>query len=467
MSVRRTKYQPPLNSQCLCGSGLKFKRCCLGENDIACSRSINKAKELIKEKDYKNALKYVRHGITNYSILHKTNTEPYIRSQNEGVLKLLDIDIKALSELTEYLLFCYRALSDYTSLQCDLERLRNNIFDARWQRKITYYQILALLGDNWSAEVGKRELKKLMPLREGDDVEITQLYLHFYSEDLPFKRKVDMLDSLINSIKIPSQKLQYQVAKAVQYLCIGDDTEAELLIEKAIKNYELSDHNNNAYGCIQHARALSLLGDLKHSATLKTQSIQAFESLLNDDSWTDIGIANIYFEIGKCLYHIKRFKQAIDIYQKSIEINNTIIVKVFISQSELELNDQNAIKTIKSVEPSLLMLSDSERVDFIFTYAAISIAFEQSEMIDRSFHYLADLPSLDTIFEKQKSSLLLEITSIYNAGKLKQQSSILKKLKSLFHLANRYIILQPNVAGIGININQMLNDLEMKSKKEE
>ncbi|MBC8673756.1 SEC-C domain-containing protein [Aeromonas hydrophila] len=30
MSVRRARYQPPLNSQCLCGSGLKFKRCCLG-----------------------------------------------------------------------------------------------------------------------------------------------------------------------------------------------------------------------------------------------------------------------------------------------------------------------------------------------------------------------------------------------------------------------------------------------------
>ena len=465
MSVRRTRYQPPLNSQCLCGSGLKFKRCCLGENDIACSLSIDKAKELIERKDYKNALKYIRHGITNYTILHKTNTEPYIRSSNEGVLKLLDLDIRALSELTEHLLFCYRSLSDYNSLECDLERLRSNIFDARWQRKITYYEILALLGDDWSDEVGKRELKRLMPLCENDDVEIIQLYLHFYLEELPFKRKIDALDNLINAIKKPSQKLQYQVAKAVQYLCIGDDSEAELLIEKAVKVYEMSTHTHDTYGCMQHARALSLLGDLKHSTALKTQSIKAFESLLDDDSWTDVGIANIYFEIGKCLYHIKKFKQAIDTYQKSIEINSSAIVKVFISQSELELNDQSAINTIKDVEQTLPMLSDSERLDFIFTYTAISIAFKQSDMIDRSFHYLAELSSLDPIFEKQKSTLLTEISSIYSTDKLEQQSSILKKLKSLFHLANRYIILQPNIAGIGININQILNDLEIKPEK--
>ncbi|MFM5637416.1 SEC-C metal-binding domain-containing protein [Aeromonas veronii] len=467
MSVRRARYQPPLNSQCLCGSGLKFKRCCLGENDIACSLYIDKANDLMKKNDYKNALRYVRRGITNYTILHKTNTEPYIGIKNEGAFKLLELDIKALSELTENLLFCYRGLSDYSSLGGDLERLRRNIFDIRWQRKITYYQILALLGDNWSNDIGKRELKKLMPLHEEDEIEITQLYLHFYSEDLPFKRKVDLLDNLIKEIKTPSQKLQYQVAKAVQYLCIGDDSEAESLIEKAIKTYELSEQNNNLYGCIQHARALSLLGDIKHSAELKAQAIKAFESLINDDSWTDVGIANIYFELGKCLYHIKEFKKSIDMYQKSIDIDDSIIVKVFISQSELELNDKNAINTIKDVEQSLLMLSNAERLDFIFTYAAISIAFKQSEMIDRSFHYLADLSSLEPIFEKHKSTLLIEISSIYNSGKLEQQSSILKRLKSLFHLANRYIILQPNIAGVGININQILSDLEMKSEKKE
>ncbi|MGL5393928.1 MAG: SEC-C metal-binding domain-containing protein, partial [Shewanella sp.] len=27
MPVRRVRYKPALNSQCLCGSGLKFKRC--------------------------------------------------------------------------------------------------------------------------------------------------------------------------------------------------------------------------------------------------------------------------------------------------------------------------------------------------------------------------------------------------------------------------------------------------------
>jgi len=127
---------------------------------------------------------------------------------------LLDIDIKALSELTESLLDCYRGLDDYQSFGHDLERLRSNISDMRWQRKITYFQIIASLGDHWSRKVGKREVKKLMPLDEDEDVGIIQLYLHFCSDDLPLKKNLDILDRLISLIEEPSEKLQYTVIKA-------------------------------------------------------------------------------------------------------------------------------------------------------------------------------------------------------------------------------------------------------------
>jgi tetratricopeptide (TPR) repeat protein len=379
---------------------------------------------------------------------------------------LLDIDIKALAELTESLLDCYRGLNDYQSFEHDLERLRGNISDVRWQRKITYFQVIASLGDHWSEKVGKREVKKLLPLDEESDTEIIQLYLHFCSEELTFKRNIDILDRLVSLIEKPSEKLQYTVVKAIKYLCIGDESESEKLIEQALNDYELKGwRSDNSYGHMQHARAISLLADLQHSAKLKVQSIQEFESLLENHSWTDSGIADIHFEIGKSLFHIKKFEEAIKQYKKSLEIQKTEIVKVFMSQALLDLNDEGAISTIKEVEHNLSELSESERLDYIFTYAAIGIAFKQKDMIEKSLGYLNDISPLAPVFEKHKSNLVSEISVLYKTGELEEKSNLMSTLKKLFRLTTRYLILQPNIAGLGVNINKMADDLVSESNK--
>src|SRR5690606_6287905 len=126
-------------------------------------------------------------------------------------------------------------------------------------------------------------------LDDENDADIIQLYLHFYSDDLPFKRSLDILDRLISIIEKPSEKLQYTVVKAIKYLCIGDESESEKLMEQAINEYELTDwSSDNSYGHMQHARAISLLADLQNSAKLKLQSIQEFESLLENHLWTNL-----------------------------------------------------------------------------------------------------------------------------------------------------------------------------------
>lgn len=465
--MKRVRYKPNLNAPCLCGSGVKFKQCCLGNNDVHCGLMIDSARELLLKNDFKGALKLVRLGITNYSILHKTNTEPYVFSDNETILWLLNIDIKALSELVEYLLDCYRGLHDYSSFECDLERLRNNISDARWQRKITYFQILASLGEHWPEKIGKREVKKLLPINEEDDAEIIQLYLHFCSNELSFKKNIDILDRLLSLVEKPSEKLQYSVVKGIKYLSIGDMEESQTIIEEAIKDYESTDWaNDNCYGLVQHAKAISLLGDIKRSAELKSLSVKEFLSLLDNHKWTDCGVADIHAEIGRSLFHIRKFDEAIEYYEKSLKITDSNLVRIFLSQVKMDLNDKTAIDIIKRVETDIPKLSESEFIDFIFTYASISISFNDKEMIGKSLNYLSNSPSLELIFEKQKNEIISQITNLYASGNLKTHSSVLTKLKSILSRTSRYLILQPNIAGLGININNIVQDFTVGPDKE-
>lgn len=464
--MRRIRYQPALNSECLCGSGLKFKRCCFGENDIPCRKMTDCARESIQQGNYQDALKYVRHGITNYTILHKTNTEPYISIKDKGVQWLLDIDIKALAELTNFLLWCYRCLNDYDSFACDLERLRRNINDCRWQRKITYFQALASLGSNWSVDVGKREVKKFLPLEDECDIEIIQLYLHFCSDELSFKKSLDILDRLLTILEKPSEKLQYTIIKAIKYLCIDDEIEAQNLVDAAIFEYEANElRDNNLYGRMQHARALSLLGDLKKSAHLKVRSIKKFEEMLESNSMTALGKAEIYFEIGKSLFRIKKSEDALLKYKKSLELKDAEIVKVFMTQAQLDLDDPIAITTINEID--IEKLSESEKLDFIFTHSSVAIAFKKKEMIEASLIYLSDFPKMDPVFERQRSKLISEISILYTTGGMEEESKILSTLKKLIGYTSRYLILQPNIAGFGVNINKIADDFAQGASKKD
>ena len=92
------QYEPSRNSECLCGSGRKFKRCCA--RTYKADRPAVAAFAAYNDERYEEALKICRADITQYTIQHKNHTEPLLRNEeaHELVQALLFIDIRALSE---------------------------------------------------------------------------------------------------------------------------------------------------------------------------------------------------------------------------------------------------------------------------------------------------------------------------------------------------------------------------------
>jgi hypothetical protein len=86
-------------------------------------------------------------------------------------------------------------------------------------------------------------------------------------------------------------------------------------------------------------------------------------------------------------------------------------------------------------------------------------------MIEKSLGYLNDISPLAPVFEKHKSNLVSEISVLYKTGELEEKSNLMSTLKKLFRLTTRYLILQPNIAGLGVNINKMADDLVSESNK--
>ena len=174
--ARVPQFSPRRNGPCLCGSGLKFKRCCADRLRSDHNYDL-RSQAFLEEGKFKEALYESRAHVTQYTIWHKSHTEPVIRRGLPQGDELLEVDIRALAVIVDNLMFSYIKADMMDEFPAVLERLRGNINHSDWQRKVTYLHALHALWPDWDIEAGRRELKKLGSVADDKDEEILQLYL--------------------------------------------------------------------------------------------------------------------------------------------------------------------------------------------------------------------------------------------------------------------------------------------------
>jgi hypothetical protein len=140
---------------------------------------------------------------------------------------LFETDLRAFAELVDTLRYCYLKVGKLDEFPSVLERLRDNIKDTAWHRKITYLHALTALGEEWDKGAGKRELKKLGKVTHDDDEETLQLYLDLYGDNLSFSEKQEIIDWILAASSKLSDRLHYVGSRAMLYLSIGDRKRAE------------------------------------------------------------------------------------------------------------------------------------------------------------------------------------------------------------------------------------------------
>lgn len=245
------QFSPPRQGPCLCGSGLKYKRCC--EERLPGTTELGRrAKAFLKEEKYTGALLACRADITQYTICHKSHTEPPIRAGMPRTGSLMDIDIAALGEIVDTLLWCHIKSERMDELPAVLERLRGNIDDERWRRRIIYVQAMHALWPDWNESAGRQELRKLGTLGTDDDVEILQLYLDLFEDSLGFAEKDALIDRILNESESLTDQLHYKGSKAVLYLTISDfkKADAELVEAVALARARLDEKTSQGINAI-------------------------------------------------------------------------------------------------------------------------------------------------------------------------------------------------------------------------
>lgn len=455
------QFTPARNSMCLCGSGLKFKRCCADR--LLGSNLGNDTRKFLAQQKYKDALNACRADITQYTIWYKSHTEPAMQRGMPKTGSFYEIDLRAMAELVDTLLTCYLKAGMNDEFPAALERLRRNINEDEWQRKIVYFHALHALGPDWNKSAGKRELKKLGPVTDDDDVETTQLYLDLFWQDLSFSEKQDLIDKILSQSTELSDRLQYKGTKAYLYITIGDfkKSEAELseIIAEVTAVQESDGEALSDYEKYRLAMAYDLLGSLRKDDLLLNDALNLFQQILKDVAWTADGHANILRQMGE-IYHRKNdWEQACKYYSDAFSYEPADIFKVLMSESLIQMDKlEDAAKTLSEV--NFESLTDDEQLDYTFAAAALAIELEDHKQLENAKRLLNATNVCTPYFREHRDSFLLNVQEALNSGTSRPLLERTRKLLStLGRSAASYVILQPNFMGLGVDIGKIVDDL--------
>lgn len=461
--TRRKYWKPKQNQLCPCGSGMKYKECCwnrLPGFDIG--KAYSAACEAEK---FGRALVAARADVTQYTIWHRTNTEPALQ-MGAPIESLLRVDVNALSGYVDRLSWLYFNTGKWNSWPAALERLSSNIRHEWWKKKIIYYRAVLHLAPGGSRSKARQELAKLGPITtEEADVEILQVFVDLELRDAGLSERASFYDRIIEIDDSTESQIQYRGAKAIDYLLHGDSKAAETQLKSILEEYEDADGESilSPYAKQQLFNVQETLGTITSDASLLRKTATELSAELQAGKWTDFGRSSMKRQIGDCYRYALEWELAISAYEEAIDLDGNAICHVHLAECFLyQRKIEAAVRQIESVQ--LDQLDKHEMMDFIFTFSAISIWCERSEMLEKAKQWLKTLETSEPLFDQRRLNLLVRVTETAAKGVATPAAKADSAPEEGIAGAARMFLFQPNFFGIGINFNEIIERLSRRRK---
>jgi tetratricopeptide (TPR) repeat protein len=459
-------YRPDFRGLCLCGSGLRFRECC---KDRLPGFDIGKHwRELADAGRWLLAIKHLRADITQYTIWHRSHTVPGVLRQPElRQGRLMRIDIEALDDYVETLMWAYARNGWLKNLPATLDRLKANIDDPRWLRKIAYQRGICALWREDRAQAA-REIEPLQPITPAEeDVNILQIHVDLLGGQMGLSERLAFFDRICAVTEHRSDKLQYGGARAFELLLAGDSDGARAKFDEVI-----------ALGCgMEEEKPLSIAAEswfckslegravLDQDRALFAEIVTRLGKLVNNSrTLTPAGRAMVLREIGDAHRYAGAYADALTAYRASFEAMPNQAIRTFEAECELR-NGQidEAFRLIRSV--SVDKLDSPERTDHAFTFFYIALARrDRRSLIDaRDLLKLAETPS--PYFNMLRLQHIVTVGEAIEAldahRELPEIGPVLAALKTV----SRYIQMKPSFIGIGINVNTIIDDMVVRAEE--
>lgn len=417
-------------------------------------------REPARKEQWPKVLRALRADLTQYTIYHRTNTVPMMRRFPPEQIEILSIDIEALNEAVEHLCAIYSRLGRLAEFLQVIERLRANIDDPRWQRKLTYQQAMTahLLNDTAGA---RRDLAKLGSITaEETDLELLQLHIDLNGETIALVDKLKLYDRVLELTESRSARFQYAAAKGVELTLAGDSVGAIATTDAALQIGRESEDGRpfSANAELWFCKLLEVAGIARPDRECFVEAATRLKTLVTrTDHFTPAGLGHLYRCLGDVLRLRGQWEGGALAYAAGFALDGDPANQIFEASCRLmQGRKDEALATIESIHFDALDVP--ERADFAIAYAAIAIALRDGARLENAAAKLKAVTPIRQYFahENVKYQLAIErARAAITAGTAVPNSSrLLEWITSL----SRWFMVQPNIAGIGINLNNMVDD---------
>jgi hypothetical protein len=457
--LRKPLVLPGPTQDCPCGSGQGFAACCAAHLP---GFDIRKAADAARRaRDLPAGLRAVRADLTQYAIWHQTNTAPAMRAGAVGIGLLVDTDIANLTEYAERVIELMWLSGQGDLIPAAIERLRGHVDDLRWPRKILYLHARHSQISDPTGEAARREFKKLGPIADDEpDLGILKLGFSLFSDELPFTRSLGLCDRILALSDDLDDQLRYRAIKAGRCLLHGDPAQAKAELSAAVNQVEAEDDLAQDWDT-----TLALIWCLSHSGFLSRDPavVSRAEALIQ--YWLDLeaiddeGKARLLRERGDLYRLARRPSEAEAAYRAALALVPSGHCSIFLAESVLADGRPGAADEIlRAVEPALLDLDEHQ--DFMFAAAAVAIATGDRSGLKTANKRLRDSRGSAPYFEQRRLTFLVAVEDVLNHGASPATFERIRLwLLDPVRLFNRWVMLEPNFFGLGLRVNNILEDV--------
>jgi tetratricopeptide (TPR) repeat protein len=457
------QYAPSRNGPCLCGSGFTFKRCC-ADHLVGSAQASSATRRLLKDEKYKDALLSCRVNITEYTILHRKHTEAALQAgmprlplrENGQFGGMLAMDVRAMAELVDQLLHCYSKTDRLDEFPAVLERLRSNIKDEMWQRKIIYFHAMTALSPVWDRSAGRGEMKKLGGLVDEDDIDTRQVYYDLFADSLSFSERNEIVSGIIDLSQKRRDRLHYRGAKGMLYLTIGDFKRAEEELAKAVKEVD-SDTKDvmSPEEKYRYANAVEFLGSLRNDESLTSEALGIYRNLIHlKDEWTAAGLSHLWELLGDTHKRRGEWAEARNAFERAIDLSGSSKLTIFLAECHLQLGEPEKAREILSGVP-IDGLPHYEMADYAFVSSAIAIEIGDHDELADAKDALKALNIAEPYFRERRDALVVSVQEVLLSGRSQAtihrvRGLLSEKMSSLLS----YLIIKPTFM-MSLDVNEM------------
>lgn len=195
-----------------------------------------------------------------------------------------------------------------------------------------------------------------------------------------------------------------------------------------------------------------------------TELIERLDDLLKEDSWKPVGLANIHRLKGDAYRYAGLWEQGIASYREGRTYLNEPETRIFEAECLVRNNQiDEALGLIADVEAG--KLDRHEFADYSFTYFYIATAARDLEALQAAEAHLVNANTPEAYFEKLRLGHLVAVKDAIIAIKEREPIPELSGIYASLDNLSRYTVLQPNFFGLGVNLNNVIDDIIGKFRR--